>query len=795
MKNKMKLLICTLLILIVNIFSVNAESFIFESETIEIKQEGNIYSGKDGVKVTTTDGLEIVSDEVEYDKKNDFLKVFKNVVLTDKIKKIIIYTDYLEYNKKIEKIYFIGPTNIQFENNYNLIGSNIEYLRSDQKISSKDSTFLEDRLKNTLKTIGFDYSVQKRLLQTYNLEFKDKELNTYKAEKAFVDLNFDRIAAKDIEIYFADGELGANARLKGNSMISDKNKSIINKGIFTTCKIRDDCPPWSLESEEIVHDKRAKTINYENSWLKLYDVPVLYFPKFFHPDPTVKRQSGFLTPSIINSTKNGGSLKIPYYQVISENKDLTLFPRFYYNNDLLLQTEYRQIERSTNHITDFSIKKLDKVSKSHFFSNTEVDLSNESYFADIEINFEKTSSDTYLKSNDIKSGTRDTTNQSLLNSYVKYNIYNENFKFFAEIATFEDLSLEKDSDKFQYIFPNFSLSKLIDTNYDLKGSLDYMISGSNIKKDTNVDEKFFINDLNYSSNPFFSKIGTVSNFDLILRNSIKEGNNSDEYGEEIQSDIFGNLIFNSSLPLSKKSNGYTSNLTPKLSTRFSPIKSENLHKLDRNINTTNIFSKNRLSLSDSLEGGQSLTLGIDYDLKNIDNQNLLSASLAQIYRDINDERLPKTSKMNTKSSDIVGNINLFPSNKNFELNYNFSADNNLDTVNYNKIETTFKVNNFITSFEFLEENNDYGSDSYLYSDIGYTLNNSSRISYNTRRNRKTNLTEYYNWIYEYKNDCLVAAIEYNKDYYQDRDLKPKEEIFFSLTITPFSSVSSPNLNK
>ena len=48
-------------------------------------------------------------------------------------------------------------------------------------------------------------------------------------------------------------------------------------------------------------------------------------------------------------------------------------------------------------------------------------------------------------------------------------------------------------------------------------------------------------------------------------------------------------------------------------------------------------------------------------------------------------------------------------------------------------------------------------------------------------------------IYEYRNDCLVAAIEYNKDYYEDRDIKPNEEIYFSLTLTPITSIESPNL--
>ena len=47
-----------------------------------------------------------------------------------------------------------------------------------------------------------------------------------------------------------------------------------------------------------------------------------------------------------------------------------------------------------------------------------------------------------------------------------------------------------------------------------------------------------------------------------------------------------------------------------------PAKSENLSILDRRINNTNIFSSNRLGVNDSLEGGQSLTLGTEYNLNN-----------------------------------------------------------------------------------------------------------------------------------------------------------------------------------
>jgi LPS-assembly protein len=209
---------------------------------------------------------------------------------------------------------------------------------------------------------------------------------------------------------------------------------------------------------------------------------------------------------------------------------------------------------------------------------------------------------------------------------------------------------------------------------------------------------------------------------------------------------------------------------------------------------TNLFSNNRLGLLDSLEGGQSITLGFDYDISDQQNSTFFSTSLGQIFRDVDDDKLPLSSTMNNERSDIIGRVELKP-NENFEINYNFSADNDLDTMNYTFLESKFTVNNFITSFEFLEENNDVGSKSYFQNDIKYKFNQNNSLNYNTRRNRKTDLVEYYNLIYEYKNDCLVAAIEYNKNYYDDRDIKPNEEIFFSLTLTPLTSINSPNINE
>ena len=56
----------------------------------------------------------------------------------------------------------------------------------------------------------------------------------------------------------------------------------------------------------MLHDNKKKTIYYDNALIKVYNVPIFYLPKLAHPDPSVKRRSGFLPATLIN-TKNLGS--------------------------------------------------------------------------------------------------------------------------------------------------------------------------------------------------------------------------------------------------------------------------------------------------------------------------------------------------------------------------------------------------------------------------------------------------------------------------------------------------------
>ena len=770
---------------------VKSQELIFQSDTIEVKNDGNIIEAKNGVEIQGIDNIKINANNSLYNNLSSELLLKDKVVFYDSEKNIKITTNEILYKKKIEKIISRGKTQIQLASDYKIISENIEYLKKENIIQSSSKTILLDKFNNQVNVSNFKYLTDKKLFYGNNINMLDESKNNYLFENAMIDLNNHTLLAKDVEINFAKnifGNLNNDPRLKGTSLSTNNNTTIIKNGIFTSCKKNDDCPPWSLQSSEIKHDKIKQTINYKNAWLRIYDKPIFYFPKFFHPDPTVKRQSGFLMPGILNSSTSGNSIKIPYFAAISGNKDFTVTPRLYFNGDLMVQNEFRQVEKNYENIVDFSLKNMKSENKSHLFANSKINFD----YSNLEINIETTSHDTYLKTDNIKAQRNFSNN--IMSNYLDFNMSKEDLDIELEFNIYEDLSKNNTSDKFEYIYPNFIINKNLKTSLDSVGDLNYQVSGTQRKYETNKTEQLLVNDFIFSSKLFFSKFGFKSDYNLSFKNTNKDGKNSSNYKNELQSDIYSLISLNSSIPLIKKTDNYEKEFIPKLSLFLSPNKSENIKGLDRKIENTNIFSTNRVAGSEFLEGGQSLTLGVEYNINKINGTDILKIDLAQIYRDNNDSNLPTKSSMNNKVSDLFGNIE-FNANKYLDFGYNFSLDNNLETINYNMIKSTLSINNFVTTFEFLEENNEVGSASYLLNETSLALNKDNKILFRERRNKETDFKEFYNIMYQYENDCLVASLEYNKDYYSDRDLKPTEELFFSLTITPLSTFSTPSLSK
>ena len=879
MKNKIVKIILILFLNLVFTTKAMTDDFIFNVSELEIIENGNIYKGINGGKITTDNGIEITSNTFKYNKLTSLLETNGNVILFDRIKNITIkseqifylknkelaYTlgesnavsddgieinsnEFFKYNKlnsifeakgnvkiidktknlliEAEQIFYFknedkfstkGKTNVNIEDKYFIDSENLIFFRKDTLLTSKKKTTVADTFDNLYVLNDFNYNIDDEILKGNKVEvitnYKKKKSDKYFFNIGFFDFKKNNFLTKDVKIDFYDemfDEEDNNPRLIGVSAFGDEFNTYINKGSFTTCKqINDKCPPWLIRSEKIKHDKIKKQIIYKDAWLEIYDVPVLYFPKFFHPDPTVVRQSGFLKPKLQNSDTLGTSINIPYFFVISENKDLTMKPKIFDNDKYLIQNEYRHKTKNSYTITDFSYVKGYKSravgdtrdSRTHLFTKTIKKLNFDSFLrSDLELQYQKASNDTYLKVFNLQSPLLKADDNSVLETFIKLDLQKEDHNFTASAGQYETLS-GLNSDRFQYVLPSYNYNTSFEGE-KFEGNFNWNSYGNNTLQATNIMNTIVINDLNYLSLKSYLDVGVKSNFGIFAKNLNSIGKNSEKYKTTPQSELMSGYMFTSSLPLIKENLKNISTFEPRLSFKFSPHEMKNHENTGSRVDMSNIYSFNRLGLSDSIEEGASLTIGFDYKkqkiIKNKQSvkrdkngekiEDFFEMKFATVIRVEEEKNIPKASTINKKNSNIFGQIN-YSFSEYMSLSYDFSVDNDLNTFEYNSLDAEFTYNNFSSTIKFLEEKGEIGTAHIMANTFEYNLNDKNSLKFATRRNKEINLTEYYDLIYEYKNDCLTAGIEFKKKFYSNTDIKPTEEIFFSVTIVPLGTFS------
>ena len=146
--------------------------------------------------------------------------------------------------------------------------------------------------------------------------------------------------------------------------VSDR-QTIFERGTYTACDACKDDPTkpplWQVRARRIIHNKLEKVIYYEGATLDLAGTPLVYIPYFSAPDTSMPRKSGFLTPVYSASTSLGQGLAIPYYYVISPDRDITLTPTLYSRQGVMIGGEWRQrLETGTYSINGAIISQSDQ---------------------------------------------------------------------------------------------------------------------------------------------------------------------------------------------------------------------------------------------------------------------------------------------------------------------------------------------------------------------------------------------------------------------------------------------------
>ena len=380
-------------------------------------------------------------------------------------------------------------------------------------------------------------------------------------------------------------------------------------------------------------------------------------------------------------------------------------------------------------------------------------------------------------------------NESLLTSHLKLNKnVQDDYSLNLSTIIYEDLA-KRDSDKYQYVLPSFNYVNYIPIDERYDGNFTFNSTGFQKNYDTNKYEVVVNNDFLFASNNLISTDGFSSKYDLLLKNTNSYSEKSSNYDDKNAHDVFGISMFQAELPLKKELENSTNFLKPIASFKYSPNNTKDISSKDIRLDYTSVFSLNRIAQSDMVEGGKSLSLGIEFENQNLNNEKNFGFNVANVLRDRKNNNLPNKSKLNQTRSDIVGEID-YNLNDTIDLNYKFSYDRDLDHSNYDSIGSKFTINNFVTTFDYLTEHNDLPDKEVLKVTSSYDVNERSNITFKTRKDLDKDFTEYYNLIYTYKTDCLEANFEYNKKYYSDGEIVPDESLFFTIKFIPFAEVKA-----
>ncbi|WP_244488049.1 LPS-assembly protein LptD [Aureimonas sp. Leaf454] len=158
----------------------------------------------------------------------------------------------------------------------------------------------------------------------------------------------------DITDDFADGFVSAlrietteNTRFAAAGAVREEgNVTTFEQGVYTACEAcrehPERAPLWQVKARKIVWDQKEKVVRYYGAKFELYGQPIAYLPYFQAADPTVKRKSGFLVPTVKSSSETGVGLRVPYFIALSDSMDATVAGTYYSKQGFLGEVEFRQ---------------------------------------------------------------------------------------------------------------------------------------------------------------------------------------------------------------------------------------------------------------------------------------------------------------------------------------------------------------------------------------------------------------------------------------------------------------------
>ena len=615
-----------------------------------------------------------------------------------------------------------------------------------------------------------------------NVSILDKDGVVYFADYAEVDKGFKNGLTKNISILFPDNSKMAASngkRFKGTI-------SRLKKALYSACNCDDPekKPTWQIKASEVVHDSNRKKISYKNAFLEFLGFPVAYVPYYSHPDPSVKRQSGFLFPSYTSNSELGTIVSTPYYYALSPYKDLTIEPMYISNQRPLIYAQYRQrfgngelnVESSfTNADRRTRVKTYSNKNRGHIFINAKFDHND---FWRYGFNVKRSTDDTYLSRYMFEGAT-----DRLKSDFYVEGFDDKNYFFATGIAT-QVQSSAYQSNKTPLILP------MINYNYQSEktklGFIDFDASFVSLTRRLGADTRK-ISLQPSATYPFKDnfgnryKIEAKTTFSTYMVSHVQRENKNDYKG--VKSRIHPEILFGWDLPMQKNRNDSIFILKPKAALILAPNrgKNEDIPNEDSNsfeFGETHLFNSNLYPGDDKLEkSNQRIDYGLNFSTQ---SQKKITSDffIGQSFRFRKNHNFGSKSGLDDKLSDIIGRAG-FGFGENLNLSYSFLINKDkMFSTRRDQISVSTKIydTNLSINYIWLEPTTGVSDER---EEINFSLSHTFNDNYSLRYSLKEDLTTSggllgQNLSFKFDNECFTTEIGLRRSYYLDREIKPND---------------------
>lgn len=609
------------------------------------------------------------------------------------------------------------------------------------------------------------------------------------SEHLEIDGDFKNGILDNIRIILSD-----NSRIAANGARRINEDLDFRKAVYSPCNLCADDPTkpplWQLKAVKVFHDKSQQTIEYSDAWLEIAGVPVLYTPYLTHPDPTVKRKSGFLVPSFGGSTLLGATVKTPYFWNISPQNDLTVTPAFYGDTGSGVSGEYRHLFRDGEFEMIASLADDEGTVLGHVdgFGRFELDDTWRWGF-----DAWASSDDTYLRRYAFR-------NEQVLTNDVYIEGFRQRNYARAEALYFQSMEAGEDEGETPFIAPLLSFQHVGDPDrYGGNTVLD--ASYVSLMREDGADSHRLSMTPGWDAN-YISNAGDVYKLSLTLDTDLyyvqdhtPEGN--PRSSDEITGRLFPQAQLDWSKPFSKYNDTITQIVEPKASLIVAPNGSNpsdipNEDSQEFEFDEISLFSSSKFSGRDRVESGTRLDYGLHWGVYG-EGGGKTTAFIGQSYRFRKDNLFPEDSGLEDNFSDLVTKLEISP--RNF-YNLIYRARIGKSNGEFKRNEISFNAGGDLLSFgaRYLffarQEDSEFGGREDLNLSFTSQIDRFWRANGSIQYDIADEDTRSIGLGLTYENECLVFNTAFSRTFFQDRDLSPNDSIIFTVNFKTLGGVSS-----